>query len=193
MNRHTCSAALNLSLALAFAAMATLGCSATSEPATSSTESAVSPVRECAQRRFRYNEVTGRCADETGRRGLNPPDVERFFVKEVPFKDSSYLFARSSFPDGDAECMDFSNFDFTTRMGTRYAALTHWNFRGAKLSGAQFALSAVIDSDLSGADISEFVTGYIYIRATIDAFSRLPTGTAVGVCAVTHDQAVCRN
>jgi hypothetical protein len=139
---------------------------------------------------YRYDQSVGKCLNGAGQEGFNPPDVARFFERSVPYHDAAYLYTHASFPDGQGECADFSNFDFTALMGTNYASLTNWNFRGARLSGAHFMLSAIIDSDLAGADIAEFITGYIYVRGTIDKFTQLPTAH---LCKVADTRVVCRN
>jgi hypothetical protein len=139
--------------------------------------------------RFRYNGA-GLCVDSLGVIGLNQPHVDPYFAQSVPYHDSQYIYTHIAYARGDGECTDFSSFDFTARMGTQYNSLVRWNFRGARLSGAKFALSAIIDSDISGADISNFISGYIYLRGNIDAYTKLPKEQ---LCSISKDKIVCRN
>lgn len=140
--------------------------------------------------RFHYNEKTGRCVDANAVEGFNPVHIEHYFASPVPCRDSEYLYTKTCYLKGQAECVDFTGFDFAPLIDTSYRSMKNWNFRGAKLSGATMALSAVIDSDISGADISRFITGYIYLRGTVDRFTKMPSE---GTCKRTENIVRCAN
>jgi hypothetical protein len=50
-----------------------------------------------------------------------------------------------------------------------YPSLMGWNLRGAALAGASLSFAMLLDADLRGSDLTDFMPDYHAITATIDA------------------------
>ena len=137
---------------LALAAIGLLGCATAGRPAPG------------VARRFHYDASSGKCIDEAGSSGLNPLDPGPLFAH--------YDKVANTYSNGDAECVDFSKFDFNKRIGMGYPKLVKWSFRGALLTGARFMFANMVDADFSGADLRQFAIGYTDIEGRGDAHTQ---------------------
>lgn len=116
---------------------------------------------------FRYKLATGKCQNQQGVIGMNPLDTNRLFV----LSNNSQ---KQQFNPANAECVDFSNFDFESFIGHQYAYLSNWNFRGANLSNANLGLMVIENSDFSGTQFSNATFAYTAIRdCHIDKYTKL--------------------
>ena len=122
---------------------------------------------------FRYDAATGKCLNSAGQSGHNPAVPETLFAHHDT--------ATNSYKNGDAECVDFTAFNFNTTIGMSYPVLDHWNFRGAVFSKARFFFANMQDADVSGADLREIKYGYATLTGKGDAH------TQGGACIVKPD------
>jgi hypothetical protein len=118
--------------------------------------------------KFRYDAATGRCVDAAGNAGLNAADPAALFVK----KDE----ATNAYSNGDAECVDFSSFDFNEHIGMGYPNLVKWNFRGAKFEKTKFLFANMVGADFAGADLRGLSIGYANVEGRGDANTQGPLG-----------------
>lgn len=127
-----------------------------------------SPAGRSPTGRFHYDATTGKCTDGAAAAGLNPVDAATLFP------DAGR--GRNTFANGNAECVDFTDFDFNKYMNLSYSVLSRWNLRGAKLTRAKFLFAKMEGVDLAGTDLSELDWGYTTIEGAGDKFTRLPEG-----------------
>ena len=125
--------------------------------------------------RFHYQYETGHCIDAQGLRGHNPIDIHYLFdgVDETQLKDPEYI-PKRAYKDKQAECVDFSNFDFNRIIKFSYSRLKNWNLRGALLDGANFAFARMSNADFRGAQLQKLSIGYTHLDGRIDQFTRYP-------------------
>lgn len=118
---------------------------------------------------FRYDAAQGICVDSDNEKGYNKVDID-------------YLFSLDTLDDGksvylnkEAECVDFSNFDFylyTKMSNTAYATLLGWNLKGANLNNASLFFAYLDNPRLAGAQMSKLNMGYAYINnSSIDQYT----------------------
>lgn len=113
---------------------------------------------------FQYDSETGKCRDSRGQVGMNAPDPASLFAN----KDEE----TNTYTGGNAECVDFSSFNFQDHIGLGYPVLDQWNFRGAKFAKARFFFANVSNGDFAGADLRELKYGYATLEGLGDAFTR---------------------
>lgn len=129
--------------------------------AASSSLSLIAPSALAAT--YHYDAASGRCLDSDGDAGYNMVDRLALFTPDQGSTESQLrLSAR------DAECVDFTNFDFAAHIGMNYALLSGWNLRGAVLDGARFYFANIAGAALEGAKFSSLTYGYAEIEGTID-------------------------
>jgi hypothetical protein len=113
---------------------------------------------------FHYDPATGTCKNTEGAPGLNPADPAALFVNKNE--------ETNTYTGGDAECVDFTGFNFQDHIGLGYPMLAQWNFRGAKFETARFFFANVSESDFSGADLRGLKYGYATLSGVGDAFTQ---------------------
>ena len=125
--------------------------------------------------RFFYQAKTGECVNAKGDRGFNKINLSTLFdgLNENELSSPNYQ-PKQVYENKDAECTDFSKFDFNRIIKLSYVRLTKWNFKGSKLDGAAFAFAKMIDADLQGAKLKDISIGYTYISGQIDRFTEYP-------------------
>ena len=130
---------------------------------------------------YTYQVDSGKCVNTTTHEeGYNRPDP-------------AVLFAHLSEDGGsygpvDAQCIDFAGFDFNAFTASTAAVFDHWNFNGAKFTGAKLHFIQLSDASLLGTDLRGFVFGYVEIHATGDRF------TQSGICPISANFTVdCRH
>ena len=125
--------------------------------------------------RFHYQLDTGHCVDAQGHRGHNPIDIHYLFdgVDETQLKDPEYR-PKFAYTDKNAECVDFSNFDFNRIIKLSYSRLKNWNLRGARLDDANFSFARMSNADFRGAQLQKISIGYTHLDGRIDRFTRYP-------------------
>ena len=99
--------------------------------------------------RFFYQVKTGECINAKGEKGFNQIHLSSLFdgLDEKQLSSPNYK-PKQVYENKDAECTDFSNFDFNRIIKLSYVRLDQWNFKGSKLDGAAFAFAKMIDADL---------------------------------------------
>lgn len=113
---------------------------------------------------FQYDSETGKCRDSRGQVGMNAPDPATLFAT----KDEE----TNTYTGGNAECVDFSSFQFQDHIGLEYPVLDQWNFRGAKFAKAKVSFANFTNGDFAGADLRELKYGYATIQGQGDAYTR---------------------
>lgn len=131
--------------------------------------------RASAEDKFRYDSNSGKCLNSQGKTGYNLPNPEALFSNPERYNYYDPTNRKLTYPDRDAECVNFENFDFNIYIGLQYNVLERWNLRGANLSNSKFFFANLEYSDLSGADLENFDFGYsIILGAVIDAHTKVP-------------------
>ena len=132
-------------------------------------------VKEMPESKYFYQVKSGECINAKGEKGYNTIELDILFdgVDESQLSSPKYQ-PKQAYKNKNAECVDFSNFDFNRIIKLSYVRLEKWNFRGAKLDGAAFAFAKMIDADLRGARLSGISIGYTYISGKIDQFTEYP-------------------
>lgn len=113
---------------------------------------------------FVYDPATGLCRNADGETGLNAPMPADLFAGHDP--------ATNTYTGGNAECVDFSEFNFADHIGMGYPVLDQWNFRGARFAKARIFFANVTNGDFAGADLRELKYGYATITGQGDAHTR---------------------
>ena len=133
------------------------------------------PVKDSSKPKYFYQVESGECININGEKGFNAVELGALFdgVDESQLSSAKYQ-PKQVYRNKNAECVDFSNFDFNRIIKLSYVRLEKWNFRGAKLEGAAFAFAKMIDADLRGAKLSTISIGYTYISGKIDKFTEYP-------------------
>ena len=125
--------------------------------------------------KFFYQAKTGECINAKGEKGFNQIRLSYLFdgLDETQLSSTNYQ-PKRAYENKDAECTDFSNFDFNRIIKLSYVRLNEWNFKGSKLDGAAFAFAKMVNADLRGAKLSGISIGYTYISGQVDRFTEYP-------------------
>ena len=125
--------------------------------------------------KFFYQAKTGECINAKGEKGFNQIHLSSLFdgLDKAQLSSPNYQ-PKQVYENKDAECTDFSNFDFNHIIKLSYVRLDKWNFKGSNLDGAAFAFAKMIDADLRGAKLSGISIGYTYISGQVDRFTEYP-------------------
>ena len=110
-----------------------------------------------ASQKFHYNLLTGQCENKSGKVGYNRLNAQ------VLFSDVELIDGNDAIVKKNAECVDFSNFDFNDIIPLNYTRLIAWNFKGANLSGASFHFGKILYPSFEGTKIAKFSFGYLDI------------------------------
>lgn len=113
---------------------------------------------------FRYDAATGTCQGPVGESGYNAPDPEALFAVHDP--------STNRYDGGNAECVDFSSFDFSAHIGLSYPRLDGWSFKGARFDKARLFFVNVSNADFAGADLRGLKYGYTTIEGQGDSFTQ---------------------
>lgn len=128
-----------------------------------------------ATSKFIYQADSGECLDSKGEKGFNIIDLKYLFdgLHESDLSSPNYQ-PKPVYLNKNAECTDFSNFDFNRIIKLSYVRLEKWNLKGSKLDGAAFAFAKMLDADLQGAKLSSISIGYTSITGKVDRFTEYP-------------------
>lgn len=113
---------------------------------------------------YRYDPALGKCQNVGGQAGLNLPDPATLFAQHDA--------VTNTYTGADAECVDFTDFDFGAHVGLAYPVLDQWNFRGAKLERAKISFANVSNADFAGTDLRALKYGYATIQGQGDSFTQ---------------------
>ncbi len=118
------------------------------------------------EKRFVFDEASGRCLNVDKIEGLNPLIAKDLFQGITP-QDRN-----KRWPARDAQCTDFSNVRFTDFLGSNYNTLVHWDFRGSKFTGAKLLFSFIDGGLFKGSSVDQITVGYGRITASDIVFDK---------------------
>ena len=124
---------------------------------------------------YHYQASTGECVNLEGERGYNPVQINVLFdgLTEEILRSEKYQ-PKQVYLNKNAECVDFTNFDFNRIIKLSYVRLENWNLKGAILKNAAFTFAKMIKADLRGTKLTDISIGYTYISGSIDKFTKYP-------------------
>lgn len=120
---------------------------------------------------FRYDAQTGKCIDsDSGAEGYNKVVPEKIFAN---LNEAGTVYETT-----DAQCVDFTGFDFNEFKKNEAVAFNDWDFSGALLKDASLNFVKLSNANLAGTDMRGFKFGYVEIHGSGDRF------TEVGLCRI---------
>jgi hypothetical protein len=122
--------------------------------------------------RFHYDLDSGRCIDAAGAEGRQAVTVP--MLRETRDGECAILSAGRHV---DADPL-MPGRVVLNEIALGAHTLVGWNLKGASLAGGSLYFAVLLDADLRGADLSEFMAGYHNITGAIDAHTRGLDGIA---------------
>jgi uncharacterized protein YjbI with pentapeptide repeats len=131
-------------------------------------------VSKTPNAQFYYDESTGKCMQLNSKiEGFNIPNPKVLFANLNTDK--------SSYGPTNAECINFSGFNFDELKTPSVTSFVKWNFKGSTFAGSSLHFAKISDANLRGADLRNFNSGYLEIHGQGDQY------THGGNCAVAAD------
>jgi hypothetical protein len=115
---------------------------------------------------FTFDEATERCVNKEKIEGLNA------FVPSKVFLGINSTDRNRRWPKRNVQCIDFRKVRFHDFLGSNYATLVGWDFRGSKFEGAQLSFNFIELGLFKGSSIDFLTIGYGRVTAADLAFNK---------------------